>query len=73
VAAHQRQGNIEAKRACGNRLNIGRDLVFAHFHDGALAKLLLDLGNGGGKCLGLFSAVFGLKIVHGVLSESESC
>jgi hypothetical protein len=41
------------ERAGGNRLDVIGGEAFAHFHDGALAELLFDLGQGGLQGLAL--------------------
>jgi hypothetical protein len=47
------QSDIEAQRAGGNGLNVIDRQSFAHLHDGALAELFFDLGQGGLECLAL--------------------
>ena len=40
--------DVETERTGGHHRQVVGDLGFAHFHDGALAELLFDLGEGGG-------------------------
>ena len=48
------QCNVQAQRASGNHLNVLNGLAFTQAHDGALAKLLLNLRQRCGQGLGLF-------------------
>ncbi|MNT31083.1 hypothetical protein D3C72_1669060 [compost metagenome] len=61
------QRDIEPQRAGGHHLDVLFDLAIAQTHDRALAELLLDLGERGGKRLLLLGAHAGtcLLVVHG--------
>jgi hypothetical protein len=50
-AAHA-QGDVQSQRAGGDDLDVLDDLALAQAHDGALAELLFDLGQGGLQGLG---------------------
>ena len=47
------QGDVEPQGAGGHHLDVFNDFAFAQAHDGALAELLLDLGQCGGQGFGL--------------------
>ena len=56
--------DVETERAGGDDLQVVLDLRLAHFHDRALAELLLDLRKGGGERLVLL-------VVHVCLVEGH--
>jgi len=59
-AAHA-QGHVQAQGAGGDDLQVLDDAAVAHLHDGALAELLLDLGQG--RAEGLALVVFHVVIL----------
>ena len=58
------QGNVQAQRAGRNHLDVLDHLAGAQFHDGAFAKLLFNLGQRGGQCLGFFGVQAGGSLVR---------
>ena len=61
------QGNVQTQRAGGHHLDVFHHFTFAQLHDGALAKLLFNLGEGGSQGFGFFAVgvVVACDGVHG--------
>jgi len=54
---------IQTEGAGGDDLNVRRDVVLPHAHDGTFTELFLDLRKCGLQGLGLFGAIFVLVFV----------
>jgi len=65
-AAHA-QGDVQTQRTGGYHLDVLDLLAFAQAHDGALAELFLDLGQGSLQGLGFFA----VHVAHGNLLENQ--
>jgi len=63
------QRDVQAQRAGGDDLDVFQRLALAEAHDGALAELLLDLGEGGLQGLGFFGVQGFDGGVHAVLQR----
>ncbi len=70
------QGDVQAQRAGGDHLDVLNDLALAQAHDGALAKLLLNLRQRCSQSLGLFgvhgqAGLVPLTSMEGLLNKTK--
>ena len=66
------QCDVQTQGASGNHLNVFNHFTFAQAHDGALAELLFDLGQGYLQGLGFFSvgAIGVVEVLNGCVHEN---